>query len=113
MSSILLARAIKPILLSAFIICSTSVLRADDTMERHAQDELDQAKSTTGLDQTSHLKSALEYLDHLPAGFHRAPLNRARADINAAIFEAQQGDTDHTLDEDIRHAEEDIDHIAP
>ena len=107
------ARKIAPVLFCGLLLGSGAVLRADDTMERHAQDELQQAESTSGLDQVNHLKAALDYLDHLPAGFHRNPLKRARADINAAIFEAQQGDTDHTLSEDIRHAREDIDGIAP
>jgi C4-dicarboxylate-specific signal transduction histidine kinase len=106
-------RKITPFVLCGLLLGGAAIARADETMERHAQDELEQAMSTTGLDQTSHLKSALAYLDHLPAGFHRTPLKRARADINAAIFEAQQGDTDHTLGDDIRHAKEDIDHIAP
>jgi hypothetical protein len=100
-------------LLCGFLLGGVAILRADESMERHAQDELEQASSTTGADQINHLKAALTYLNHLPAGFHNGPLKRARADINAAIFEAQNGDPDHTFNEDVHHAEEDIEGIAP
>jgi C4-dicarboxylate-specific signal transduction histidine kinase len=107
-----LAHKIAPLVICGFLIGGIAVVRADDAMERQAQSELEQAKSSTGLDQTSHLKNALEILQHLPAGASRHARGTAEKDIKSAIFEAQQGDPDNSVDEDIHNAEDAIDHIA-
>jgi hypothetical protein len=83
-----------------------SAARADDSMVRQAADELQQAESTSNLDQQAHLKSALGLLDHLPPGYDRHSRGKAIGNIKAALFEAGQGDPNGKVMQYIHDAED-------
>ena len=99
-------RNILPVLFCGLFLGSVAVVRADQSMSRQAQDQLRQAESATGIDQSAHLKAALDILEHLPSGYSRHAKAAAITDVKAAIFEAQQGDPDHKVTHYIQNAED-------
>ena len=104
-------RRIIPLLVCGFLLGGVAIVRADESLEHQAEAELEQAKSATGLEQQSHLKNAAAILHHLPPGISRRYRGEAESYIKSAIFDAQQGDPYHNVDEDIRHAEDAIDRV--
>jgi hypothetical protein len=94
------------LLTCTFTLGFLGLSRADDAMVRQARDELQQAESTSNLDQQAHLKSALGLLNHLPSGYKKKSRGAAIQDIKAALFEAGQGDPDSQVVKYIHDAED-------